>query len=331
MGCHRSGTNLLYDNLLSAGGFAVYRGYIPVYKVLIPRFGGLDNAENRTKIMEVWLRSKGFRRSGLDAAKLTERVLADCRTGGDFVRINMDEIAREQGVTRWAMYDPDSLLHMPRIKAEIPQALFVHIIRDGRDIALSLKKMGEFRPFPWNRRAGSLRETALYWEWMVRTGQDHGRAFPADYIEIHYEDLVSNPRATLNKLGLFLDHDLDYDRIQTTALGRLRESNSSFRGEAAESSVLATAKPAGRWKERLSREEVGGLEALVGDCLKDVGYELATAEKERRPGLREAWMRSVYPTFLSTKFFLKTKSPIGRWANLSVLELEDAAQQTATQ
>jgi hypothetical protein len=331
MGCHRSGTNLLYDNLLSAGGFAVYRGYIPVYKVLIPRFGSLQNPENRKKIMEVWLRSKGFRRSGLDAAKLTERVLADCRTGGDFVRLNMDEIARQQRVTRWAMYDPDSLLHMPRIKAEIPQALFVHIIRDGRDIALSLKKMGEFRPFPWSHRAGTLRETALYWEYMVRTGQHYGRAFPADYIEIHYEDLITDPRATLSQLGRFIDHDLDYDRIQSTGLGRLRESNSSFRGETPENAAGATAKPAGRWKERLSHDEVAGLEALVGDCLQDVGYDLSTPEKQRQPGLREAWMRSVYPVFLSTKFFLKMKSPVGRWANLSVLELEEATQQTVTQ
>ena len=41
MGCHRSGTNLLYDILLSAGGFAVYRGYLPVYEILLPRFGSL--------------------------------------------------------------------------------------------------------------------------------------------------------------------------------------------------------------------------------------------------------------------------------------------------
>ena len=39
MGCHRSGTNLLYDMLLSSGGFALYRGYLPIYKVLVPRFG----------------------------------------------------------------------------------------------------------------------------------------------------------------------------------------------------------------------------------------------------------------------------------------------------
>jgi hypothetical protein len=35
---------------------------------------------------------------------------------------------------------------------EIPEALFVHIIRDGCDFALSLRKLGDFNPFPWSRR-----------------------------------------------------------------------------------------------------------------------------------------------------------------------------------
>src|SRR5215467_4779370 len=89
MGCHRSGTNLLYDTLLSAGGFAVYRGYLPIYKILIPKFGQLDRLENRKKTLDAWLRSKGFRRSGLDAAWMSERLLNDCRNGGDFIRTVM--------------------------------------------------------------------------------------------------------------------------------------------------------------------------------------------------------------------------------------------------
>src|ERR1700687_5730214 len=75
MGCHRSGTNLLYDTLLSAGGFAVYRGYLPIYKMLIPRFGGLAKFDNRKRLMEAWVRSKGFLRSDLDAEQLTVKVL----------------------------------------------------------------------------------------------------------------------------------------------------------------------------------------------------------------------------------------------------------------
>src|SRR5579863_2442870 len=150
IGCHRSGTNLLYDTLLSAGGFAIYRGYLPVYKMLIPRFGSLTKLGNRKRMMKAWVRSKGFRRSALDADQLTAKVLNECRCGGDFIRIVMGQIASSQSVARWAVYDPDNLLYIPSVKADIPEALFIHMIRDGRDVALSLSKMGGFRPFLWD-------------------------------------------------------------------------------------------------------------------------------------------------------------------------------------
>jgi len=60
MGCHRSGTNLLYDMLLSAGGYAIYRGLIPIYNMLIARFGSFENRANREKMLKTWLQSKGF-------------------------------------------------------------------------------------------------------------------------------------------------------------------------------------------------------------------------------------------------------------------------------
>ena len=324
MGCHRSGTNLLYDNLLSAGGFAVYRGYVPIYKMLIPRFGNIENPANRQRILETWLRSKGFRRSGLEMAQFTAKVMDECRSGGDFLRITMGEIARAQNAARWAVYDPDNVLYVPRIKADIPQALFIHILRDGRDIALSLKKMGGFQPLPWDRGSRSLLATAMYWEWMVHHGREYGRQIPADYIEVRYEDLVSQPRKTLARLGEFLDHDLDYDRIQSASLGRLRESNSSFLAEAPE----VKTSPMNRWKERLTRSEVSALESLVGDCLEELGYSLTTPQHERQPGLRERWMRAVYPSFLEAKLWLKLRTPVGRMANLSALELNDPVAAT---
>jgi hypothetical protein len=321
VGCHRSGTNLLYNNLLSAGGFALYRGYLPIYKMLIPRFGTLERIENRRKVMETWLRSKGFRRSDLDAHQLMERALDTCHTGGDFIKVVMEAIARNQGVDRWAVYDPDNVLYIPRIKADIPEALFIHIIRDGRDIALSLKKMGGFRPLPWDRGSRSLLATALYWEWMVRKGRQYGSQIPSDYIEVHYEELVRNPTRTLATLGEFLLHDLDYNRIQS-AVGRLK-SNSSF----LEEEKQARANPVQRWKERLSKQEIAAIEALVGPCLEEFGYPLATAKNEREPGLQEKLMRAAYPFFLETKLALKIRTPLGRLANLSALELEDAASQ----
>ena len=306
--------------LLSAGGFAIYRGFLPIYKILIPRFGSMKSRAHRERILETWLHSKGFRRTGLDAGQLSASILNQCRTGGDFIRVVMGAVAQSQQAERWAMYDPDNVLHVERVKREIPNALFVHIIRDGRDIALSLKKMGGFTPLPWDRdQTGSLVATALYWEWMVHQGRAHGRKFPADYIEIHFEDLIGNPHETLDKLGGFLDHDLDYDRIQRAGLGRLSETNSSFREEGAKEKI----NPLGRWKERMAHADVAAIEATVGECLQENGYELSLPAAERRRSLRHSWMRGIYPVFLGGKLWLKLHTPVGRLADMSALELEE--------
>ena len=325
IGCHRSGTNLLYDVLLSAGGFAVYRGYLPIYKMLIPHFGSMAQPDNRRRMVETWLRSKGFRRAGLNADEIGEKLIRDGRNGGDFFRIVMEDIAAQQGMPRWAVYDADNVLYIRQIKTDLPNALFVHIVRDGRDVALSLRKMGEFRPIPWDRKAASLEATAVYWRWMVETGRAHGSLFPDDYYEVRYEDVVTTPQEVLPGLGRFLGQNLDYARIQNQKMGRLQESNSSFRG----SNAPVVANPIQRWKRMLSTEEVAALEALVGDCLQASGYALSTSPKDRPSNLAISWMRTVYPALLDAKLWLKTRTPLGRFSGLTSLELTEMEDSPA--
>ena len=272
--------------------------------------------------MNAWVRSKGFCRSGLDAEQLTARVQDECRSGGDFMRIVMSEIARSQNLARWILYDPDNLLYIPAIHADIPDALFVHIIRDGRDVALSLSTMGGFKPFPWNREAKGLVPSALYWEWMVRKGRQHGLRLQGDYFEVQYEELVSDPRSALRKLADFLDHDIDYDVIQRASLGRLRDPNSSFLEENDRRS------PVNRWREKLSSREVASVEATVGEYLEELGYPLSSPEDAREPGLRETFARAFYFNLLNSKLWLKIRTPAGKLANLKALELSDNIEST---
>lgn len=318
IGCPRSGTNLLYDCLLSSGGFAIYRGRIPVHQVLIPRFGDLDRLANRQKSVSVFLRSEGFRRSGLDAAELTAKITESCRTGGDFIRIVMEEIARKQDAPRWALYDPLMLVRMATIKREIPNALFIHIIRDGRDIALSLRKLGDFNPFPWTDAPRSLEETALYWQWLVEKGRSNGSLIPNDYMEIHFENLVGEPRGAFETLSQFLAQDLDYERIQATALGTLSKTNSSFRGDPRD----AGANPVQRWKQKLTPAQIAALEWQVGETLQAAGYALSAPIKEWEPGIGSRLLRALYPSFLESKLWMKAHTPLGKASSMAKLELE---------
>src|SRR5262249_44096474 len=152
--------------------------------------------------------------------------LDECQNGGDFLRIVMGEICRMQGVQRWAENSPEATLYLPDIKRQIPDALVVHIIRDGRDVASSLGKLRYVRAFPWEDRH-SLIGCGLYWEWIVEHARAYGRSAGADYLEVHFEGLLAQPQKTLDQIGSFIDQPLDYEVIQQVAYGSVSRPNTS--------------------------------------------------------------------------------------------------------
>jgi Sulfotransferase family len=299
LGSPRSGTTLLYDMLLSAGGFAVYLAESNVFNLLVPRFGDLSVRSNRERLLQSWLDSKLFRASGLDANLISQRILQGCRSGADFLRIVMSEICTLQGVGRWAENSPEGMLYLPLIKQLIPEALVIHIVRDGRDVATSLGRLRYVRAFPWEARH-SLIGCGLYWEWIVQQGRSFGRSAGADYTEVHFEDLLAQPRETLAQVSTFIDHPLDYERIRSVAYGSVSKPNTSFRADTPNSEF----NPVGRWKTSFSREQLFRFEQLVGPTLQELGYTLQTgAPRELELGMRAT--RRLHRAYFAGKLAYK--------------------------
>ncbi len=312
LGCGRSGTKFLYHTLLSAGGFAVYHAESNAFNLLGLRFGNLARRRSRRQLLDEYYTSKLFHRTGLEPKDIDERVMEDCRNAGDFLRIVMEAIARKQGVERWAESTPLHMLYLPLIKKVIPDALVIHIIRDGRDVTASLDRIGWIRPLPWDRARAFL-VPAIFWRWIVSKGRRYGRALGADYMEVHYEELVQNPRATLARIGKFIAHDLDYDRIQQVALGSVHNPNSSFRGDGKETE----ANTIGRWKNIFTPAQVRAVEASIGDLLVAAGYTLETpaAERGSSMSLSVRFMNLLYPLYFDLKIWLKSHTPLARIAD----------------
>lgn len=309
LGCPRSGTTLLYHMLLSAGGFAVYRAETHVFNMLEPAYGNLSHTGNKKRLMKAWIGSKLFRVSGLEAAEIEAKVLTErCNNGGDFLRIVMGEVARKQNVDRWSDCTPDHLLYLRRIKETIPEALIVHIIRDGRDVALSMDKQGWIRPLRWHGGDGLI-ASSLYWEWIVNRGRRIGQRLGADYCEVRFEELTKDPRAVLRQLSPFIEQTLDYDRILEVGIGSVREPNSSFGGLASGDGF----NPAGRWRQALSERDLIRIEAVTGGTLRELGYELATAGPPPSERSRLLRMRRRSRRYFDFKLWMKARTPAGRW------------------
>jgi hypothetical protein len=312
LGCPRSGTTLLYHMLLSAGGFAVYRSESNVFNLLAPRFGGMRSPQDRKNLLDVWLKSKLFQVSGLDATEIRDKVIAECRSPGDFLRIVMQEIAHHQRVPRWADCTPEHLLYLQEIKRQIPNALFIHIIRDGRDVALSYSKQGWSYPFLWDRNH-RLGVAGLYWEWLVRRGREQAQKLSADYREVRFEELITEPQKTLAQIASFIDHNLDYERIRRAGIGSVSEPNTSFTQE-----EDGSFNPVGRWKKKMSAAEVSHFEDVVGDLLAELGYELTSADQQSN--LTAARLKATYLPLFSAKHWMKTRTPLGRFVSLERIE-----------
>jgi hypothetical protein len=315
VGSARSGNTMLYHMLLSSGHFPIYRTEPVVFDLLIPRFGDLGCTAVRRRLMRYWLRSRQFRRSGLDARQITETVMTSVRSGGDFLRAVMDEMARVGGYQRWTVWGPDNLLYIPDIKRQIPEALFIHMVRDGRDVALALDRKKFIRPFPWDRNY-RLFVSALHWMWKVQTGRRYARTLSPDYLEVRFEDLVLNSSETMERVGAFIGENLDYEKLRK--ISAVHVPNTSFTEELEAHNFS----PVGRWKNLLSEDQIAGLEDLTGELLVELGYPLS---QPRRPdlGFRLRAMRSLYPAYYDLKEWLKTATPMGRFVNMNRLHLDE--------
>lgn len=299
VGCPRSGTTLLYHALLSAGRFVRFRSESHVFNTLGPRFGGLRTAADRRAALALWLQSDNHRLTALPAAEVEQLIEEQCRHPGDFLRLIMAAMGRRQGMPRWAETTPAHLLHMPEIRAQVPGALFVHVVRDGRDVAASLARQGWVRPLPPDRDRPVL-AAAAFWRWMVRRGRRDGTALGEAYCEVRYEDLLDNPIEAFATLGQFIAQPLEWLAIQRVGIGSVGNPNTSFPGAAGGFK--------GRWRTELTAADAGDIDAMLGPTLRTMGYPSeATA-----PGLGLSLRLGAYATRFAVRDWLKRHTPLGR-------------------
>jgi hypothetical protein len=169
---------------------------------------------------------------------------------------------------------PSYLRHIPTLHALWSQAKFVHLIRDGRDVCLSILnwKRGERvagRFATWSEDPVSI--TALWWKWNVTLGREDGAPLGPDlYHEVHYEALVSEPANECKTLCDFLN--LPYDEGMLRFHERLPDPR-FYDGKQRKWRPIVTGLR--DWKAEMPAEDLERFEAVAGDLLQELGYERA--------------------------------------------------------
>jgi len=175
--------------------------------------------------------------------------------------------AHKQGKQRYGDKTPAYVHHIPTLAALFPEARFVHLVRDGRDVALSTLD------HPTMSRA--LPELAVLWRRGVEKGRRAGRRLgPERYREILYEDLVSDPEVVARSVCDFLE--LRFDPVVLRYHERASELLRSTPHPQAHSRVhLPPTKGLRDWRSQMSHEDVVLFDLVAGGLLQDLGYDRA--------------------------------------------------------
>jgi hypothetical protein len=146
-----------------------------------------------------------------------------------------------------------------------PEAKFVHIIRDGRAVALSYLERPEWGP-------ETMAEAANHWKNRVRRGRAAGRAIGADrYMEVRYEDVVADPEAVSRHVCDFLG--LDFEDGMLRSHEKSKEFIASTKDPAAFENLSRPITAGLRtWEDEISPSDLKLFEAIAGDLLEELGY-----------------------------------------------------------
>jgi hypothetical protein len=189
--------------------------------------------------------------------------------------------AGRQGKYRWGDKTPPYVNHVAAITECLAEAHIVHLIRDGRAVAASRRHL-DFGPGP------EIRAQAEDWSGSIRAARSQARSCRR-YLEIHYEQLVSRPEATLlticDFLGLpFESEMLSYYERAPQRLQEFRDWRTpdgdivSRRSDriAIHQGALRPPDPAriDHWRNELGSEEIAVFESVAADLLRDLGYDL---------------------------------------------------------
>jgi hypothetical protein len=124
-----------------------------------------------------------------------------------------DAMARDQGKDYWVEKSPDHLAYIDIIERHVPDAKFIHIVRNGADVVASIFDCVKKYPNThWDGNWGTVAECVAQWNHSLRLTVQHRDRL--NHRVVTYRDLVDNPRLVLTELCAFLGVAYEETMIQ---------------------------------------------------------------------------------------------------------------------
>ncbi|MGH8924767.1 MAG: sulfotransferase family protein [Acidimicrobiia bacterium] len=165
---------------------------------------------------------------------------------------------RDRGKRRWGDKTPNYVTVLDDILKCWPEAQVIHCIRDGRDVVCSMRER-----WGWSVRAGSRRWRDRVEKVLTQAANLSAR----QYLEVRYEQLVSEPRYELSRILRFLEEPWD-----ESVLDHSQSAHNGVEDDVAEAGGDITTESVGRWRQQMSPLDRYVFGRQAASLLRRLGY-----------------------------------------------------------
>lgn len=195
---------------------------------------------------------------------------------------------QRHGKTWWADKTPPHIDHIDHLLEIFPDAKFVELVRDGRDVSLSIMGL----PFGGNNPYA----TGKRWASCIRKGAEARAEMPERVVLVRYEDLVTDPEPEVRRVSAFLEipYEEDMLHVEKTDMSKLQKDQQQWFSNLW-AGINQTAM--GKWRTKMSEHDQRLYLAAAKDELELHGYDLG--------GLEPLDVNPAYAASLATTNFSK--------------------------
>ena len=209
--------------------------------------------------------------------------------------------------TRTCEQTPRNVYYIDNIRSLYPEAKFIHIIRDPRDVMISQKNRWKRRKFNANKNNVTLFNTVRQWVnyhpitimklWQGANKVIERNKNNPNFLSVRYEDILISPEAECKKICQFLEINFESNMLQVPQIG------SSLGKDTPSKLGLDASKVYGWKKGGLNKAEIYITEKMGKDIMQNQNYK--SSEQKFSPLL--FWYYFTFPIKLSVAILLSLK------------------------
>ncbi len=282
LGAQRSGTTMLRLMLNQHPHLVVpheTKFIVDFYRRLAD-YGNLATKENRIRLLNDMAEYDRENRCG-HLKQIDDLLALPLTSYVEVVDAVMQRYVRVFGKRRWGDKTPSYTTDIEVLWQLFPGCQIIHLVRDGRDVALSQRGLS------WGSE--NLPRLAADWRWKTLLCHKVGQVLgPEHFLEIRYEDLVQEPATVLGRVCAFLGESYTPELLNYPERAKTHMPDSSLQWHA--NSVRAPdVSLLYAWKQHLSTADRTIYEQVAGDALDVFGYT-----REYRPSSLNSKIKALY-------------------------------------